>query len=144
MSSTLKLVSALGMNRVQQDITFSNSTGTASLSTVTNCGGHIHRTSPHNRASILERGLIPQHRTHRGSCPGLAGYVSASIEYGYYDGRYEPERYDYWEVLLCNFALCTNVSRCRLHREKCSHAVVIKGPVGPEWLRLINPITTEV
>jgi len=41
MSSTLKLVSALGMNRVQQDITFSNSTGTASLFTVTNCGGHI-------------------------------------------------------------------------------------------------------
>ena len=91
----------------------------------------VHRTSKQNRKSILKLGLIPQFIQHQTSCPLLKGYVSASINFDYFGGRFLPDRYDYWEIQNTKYMPCP----CPY---KCTGAVVIHGNIVPENLHLIT------
>lgn len=96
----------------------------------------IHRTKKEYRESICARGLVPQYHKHKHYCPDLTGYVSASINFGYWGGVYKPERYDYWAISGVSYVPCRHVSHCE-KSGKCDFAVVISGTVPSKKIQLL-------
>ena len=93
----------------------------------------IHRTNPSNRESILRDGLIPSN-TRSEQCQNLLGYVNASIDYGYFDGEFNPDKWDYWQITNMTHEPC----RCSVYSDRCKSAVIVKGIIPPENLNLLK------
>ena len=94
----------------------------------------IHRTQKKNRKSIIEKGLIPQFKRKKNRCPSTSGHISASVNLGYFAGRFQPERFDYWRLENVAVIPCS----CPVMRRKCKFAVKIEGTVSVKNLFLLE------